>query len=173
MSQVTRSQEGINSNDGGSESAQSVKRPRWKRFGLLLGTGCLSLLVCIAAGIAIVSYSGWLSGQPGNRNDMPVWSPDGNTIAFFSDRGGNPDPHLHFRSIYDSFRVHGKNIAGKRFSFRQQVQLRSPDPQLTAIYSLRTQLYSGYRCKILHEACKASLHPVVCIACEKRRCGCV
>jgi Tol biopolymer transport system component len=39
-------------------------------------------------------YSGWLSGSPGNRNDMPVWSPDGNSIAFFSDRGGNPDIYI-------------------------------------------------------------------------------
>lgn len=91
MSQVTTSQEGIKPNDGTSEGAQSVKRPRWKRLGLLLGTGCFASIVCIAAAVALVSYSGWLSGTPGNRNDMPVWSPDGHTIAFFSDRGGNPD----------------------------------------------------------------------------------
>lgn len=91
MSQVTTSQEGIKPNEGTSEGAQSVKRPRWKRLGLLLGTGCFASIVCIAAAVALVSYSGWLSGTPGNRNDMPVWSPDGHTIAFFSDRGGNPD----------------------------------------------------------------------------------
>ena len=91
MSQVTNSQEGIISNDGNSESAQSVQRSRWKAIGLFLSIGCFAFLVCIAAVVAIVSYSGWLSGQPGNRNDMPVWSPDGNSIAFFSDRSGNPD----------------------------------------------------------------------------------
>ena len=91
MSQVTTSQEGTKPNNGAPEGAQSVKRPRWKRYGLLLGTGCLALLVCIAGSVAIVYYSGWLSGPQGNRNDMPVWSPDGNSIAFFSDRGGNLD----------------------------------------------------------------------------------
>ena len=91
MSQVTKSQEGTKLNNGAPEGAQSIKRPRWKRFGLLFGTGCLALLVCIAGSSALVYYSGWLSGSPGNRNDMPVWAPDGNTIAFFSDRGGNPD----------------------------------------------------------------------------------
>jgi Tol biopolymer transport system component len=91
MSQVTKSQEGIRPNDGTSEAAQSVKRPRWKAIRLLLSMGCFAFLVCIAGSFALVYSSGWLSGTPGNRNDMPVWSPDGNTIAFFSDRGGNPD----------------------------------------------------------------------------------
>lgn len=94
MSQVTTSQEGTKPDNGTLERAQNVKRPRWKRFGLLLGTGCFALLVCIAGSVALVYYSGWLSGSPGNRNDMPVWSPDGNSIAFFSDRGGNPDIYI-------------------------------------------------------------------------------
>ena len=94
MSQITTSKEGTKPNDGALESAQGVKRPRWKRLGLLFGTGCLALLVCIAGSIALVYFSGWLSGSPGNRNDMPVWSPDGNSIAFFSDRGGNPDIYI-------------------------------------------------------------------------------
>jgi hypothetical protein len=87
MSQITKSQEGILSNDGNLERMRRVKRSRWKAFGLFLSIGCFAFLVCIAAAVAIVSYSGWLSGQPGNRNDIPVWSPDGNAIAFFSDRG--------------------------------------------------------------------------------------
>ena len=91
MSQVTTAQERTTPNHGAPEGAQSAKRPRWKAIGLFLSIGCLSLLVCIAGSIALVYYSGWLSGSPGNRNDMPVWSPDGNSIAFFSDRGGNPD----------------------------------------------------------------------------------
>lgn len=91
MSQVTTSQEGTKPNNGILERAQNVKRPHWKRSGLLLGTGCLALMVCVAGSVALVYFSGWLSGSPGNRNDMPVWSPDGNSIAFFSDRDGNPD----------------------------------------------------------------------------------
>jgi Tol biopolymer transport system component len=91
MSQVTISQKGTNPNDGTIGGAQSVKRPRQKGFLLLFGTGCLALLVCIAGSVALVYYSGWLSGTPGNRNDMPVWSPDGDSIAFFSDRRGNSD----------------------------------------------------------------------------------
>jgi Tol biopolymer transport system component len=94
MSQVTKSQEGITPNNGTSESAQSVKRTRWKRIGLILGTGCFALLVCIVGSFALIYSSGWLSGPQGNRNDMPVWSPDGNSIAFFSDRGGNPDVYV-------------------------------------------------------------------------------
>src|SRR5919108_1894882 len=94
MSQVTKSQESILSKDETSERAQSVKRPRWKAIGLFLSIGCLSLLVCIAGSVALIYSLGWLSGSPGNRNDMPVWSPDGNTIAFFSDRGGNPDIYI-------------------------------------------------------------------------------
>jgi hypothetical protein len=94
MSQITTSQEGTKPNDGALDSAQRVKHPRRKRLGLLLGTGCLSLSVCIAGFTALVYFSGWLSGSPGNRNDMPVWSPDGNSIAFFSDRGGNPDIYI-------------------------------------------------------------------------------
>jgi Tol biopolymer transport system component len=91
MSPVTTSQEGTKPNHGAPEGAQSVKRPRWKAIGLLLGIGCLSLLFFIVGSVALVYYSGWLSGPQGNRNDMPVWSPDGNSIAFFSDRDGNPD----------------------------------------------------------------------------------
>jgi Tol biopolymer transport system component len=91
MSQVTTSQEGTTPTHGAPEAAQGVKRPRWKAIGLFLSIGCLSLLVCITGSVALVYSSGWLSGTPGNRNDMPVWSPDGNSIAFFSDRGGNPD----------------------------------------------------------------------------------
>lgn len=94
MSQITTSQEGTKPNNGALESTQRVEHPRRKRLGLLLGTGCLALLVCIAGSIALVYFSGWLSGSPGNRNDMPVWSPDGNSIAFFSDRGGNPDIYI-------------------------------------------------------------------------------
>lgn len=94
MSQVTTSQEGTKPNDGASERGQIVSRPRWKAIGLLLSIGCLSLLVCIVASVVLVYSSGWLSGSPGNRNDMPVWSPDGNTIAFFSDRDGNPDIYV-------------------------------------------------------------------------------
>jgi Tol biopolymer transport system component len=91
MSQVTTSQESTHPHDGASKGAQSAKRPHWKRIGLLLGTGCFVFLVCIVGSVALVSSSGLLSGSPGNRNDMPVWSPDGNSIAFFSDRGGNSD----------------------------------------------------------------------------------
>jgi Tol biopolymer transport system component len=94
MSQVTKSQEGTKPDNGAPEGAQGVKRPRRKAIGLFLSIGCLSLLVCIAGSVALVYYSGWLSGSPSNRNDMPVWSPDGNTIAFFSDRGGNPDIYV-------------------------------------------------------------------------------
>jgi Tol biopolymer transport system component len=94
MSQVTTAQEQTQPNHRAPEGAQSVKRPRWKAIGLLLSTGCLTLLVCIAGSFALVYSSGWLSGSPGNRNDMPVWSPDGNSIAFFSDRGGNPDIYI-------------------------------------------------------------------------------
>jgi Tol biopolymer transport system component len=94
MSLITASQEGTNPNDGALEGTQSIKRSRWKRIVLFLGIGCLSLLVCIAGSAALVYSSGWLSGTPGNRNDMPVWSPDGNSIAFFSDRGGNPDIYI-------------------------------------------------------------------------------
>jgi Tol biopolymer transport system component len=94
MSHMTKSQEGTQPNDGDSERVQRAKRPRWKTIGLVLGTGCLAFLVCIAGSFALVYYSGWLSGSPGNRNDMPVWSPDGKSIAFFSDRGGNPDIYV-------------------------------------------------------------------------------
>jgi TolB protein len=94
MSQITTSREGTKPDQGAPESAQGGKRPRQKRVGLLLGTGCLASLICIAASAAVVYFSGWLSGSPGNRNDMPVWSPDGNSIAFFSDRDGNPDIYV-------------------------------------------------------------------------------
>lgn len=94
MSQITTSQEGKKPNEGVLERAQDVKRPRRKRIVLLFGTGCFALLACIAGSAALVYFSGWLSGSPGNRNDMPVWSPDGKSIAFFSDRGGNPDIYV-------------------------------------------------------------------------------
>jgi len=45
-------------------------------------------------GAAALIFSGALSGPHGNRNDMPVWSPDGNQIAFDSDRGGNADIYI-------------------------------------------------------------------------------
>jgi Tol biopolymer transport system component len=94
MSQVTTSQEGTKPTHGAPNGAQSVKRRRWKAIGLFLSIGCLSLLICTAASFGLVYSSGWLSGSPGNRNDMPVWSPDGNSIAFFSDLGGNPDIYV-------------------------------------------------------------------------------
>lgn len=94
MSQIITSQEGAKPDHGALEGTQSAKRPRWKRSGFFLSIGCLSLLVCIAGSVALVYSSGWLSGSPGNRNDMPVWSPNGNSIAFFSDRGGNPDIYI-------------------------------------------------------------------------------
>lgn len=94
MSQVTTSQETTNPDQAAAGRAQSVKRPRRKTIGLFLGLGCLSLLLCSSGFVALGYYSGWLSGSPGHRNDLPVWSPDGNTIAFFSDRGGNPDIYI-------------------------------------------------------------------------------
>lgn len=94
MSQVTTSQVETELTSRARGDSKGAKHSRWKRIGLLFGTGCFALLVCIAASVALVYSTGWLGGTPGNRNDMPIWSPDGNSIAFFSDRGGNPDIYI-------------------------------------------------------------------------------
>lgn len=90
MSQVTTAQDGTTPSVEASKSTQDVQRPRSKIFRFL-GIGCLALIFCTVAAVIGVYYSGVLSGPHGNRNDLPAWSPDGNQVAFESDRGGNAD----------------------------------------------------------------------------------
>lgn len=93
MSQVITAQEDAKPNAENSKSGQNPKRHR-SNILRLLGIGCLALILCILGSVTAVYYSGVLSGPHGNRNDMPVWSPDGNQIAFDSDRGGNTDIYI-------------------------------------------------------------------------------
>lgn len=93
MSQVVKAQADATPTAEASKSVQAVKRSR-SNIIRLLGIGCLALIVCALGLMAAVYYSGVLSGTHGHRNDMPVWSPDGNRIAFDSDRGGNTDIYI-------------------------------------------------------------------------------
>lgn len=92
MSQISGSKENKVSNET-IDNKTGVTRPhrRWIR---LVGIGCLSLIACSIIAGATIFYSGILSGRPGNRNDLPAWSPDGSHIAFNSDRGGNSDIYI-------------------------------------------------------------------------------
>jgi Tol biopolymer transport system component len=96
VSQVTKAQEGTEPIVDATMNMQGIKHPRSNMTKLLGigGIGCLALIVCIAGSVIAVYYSGVLSGTHGNRNDMPVWSPDGNRIAFDSDRSGNADIYI-------------------------------------------------------------------------------
>jgi Tol biopolymer transport system component len=60
----------------------------------MTGKGCLAVLLCIGVGFAILLFSGVLSGPHGNRNEGPAWSPNGDRIAFASDRNGKFDIYI-------------------------------------------------------------------------------
>jgi hypothetical protein len=84
MVQETRSPEGQLSDTPGEQSAEGPPHPKKKSrrwIGCGIG-GCLSIPLCLAAGVGILMFSGVLSGTYGNSDEWPDWSADGSRTAF-------------------------------------------------------------------------------------------
>lgn len=72
------------------------KSKRRGRIIKTLGGGCLLIPLCCILGFFGAAVSGLLSnvGVTASSDGMPKWSPDGNHIAFISQRDGNADIYV-------------------------------------------------------------------------------
>src|SRR5262245_33000698 len=102
------------------DAASKPARRNARKTLKILGGGCLLFVVCIGAICGILAATGAFSGPKGNDDAMPAWSPDGQRIAWASNRDGNWDIY-----VMNADGSHVEQLTRDRFG--SLYYLRNPD----------------------------------------------